>query len=268
MFFDRFKNKSEKNNIYFKDNLPKFIIIGAQKSGTTSLYHYLSQHPKILPPKYRKEINYFEKRYFSKSLRWYKSQFSNSTGDSINFEASTNYLFYPWSPKHVFETIPHCKIIILLREPKQRAWSHYKHQIRSKEEQIPFFKALEREMIHLDEIEKKILADPKYFNKSFRNYSYLRRGLYFKQIKNWARFFERESMFISSFDDFFENPIDKCNEIFEFLEIEKFSINPSKIYNESSSNDIPPKESIDLMKSYFCEPNKLLFNYLSKDFNW
>ena len=112
------------------------------------------------------------------------------------------------------------------------------------------------------------MADPKYFNKSFRKYSYLRRGLYFKQIKNWTRFFERERMFISSFDDFFENPINKCNEIFEFLELDKFSINPSTIYNESSNNETLPKESIDLMKNYYYEPNKMLFNYLSKDFNW
>ena len=192
MFFDRFKNTSEKDNYFLNHNLPKFLIIGAQKSGTSSLYNYLSQHPKIIPPKYRKEINYFEKRYFSKSLRWYKSQFCSSNTNSLNFEASTNYLFFPWCPKRVFETIPHCKIIILLREPKQRAWSHYKHQIRSNEETLPFCKALEREILLLDEIEKKIMADPKYFNKSFRNYSYLRRGLYYKQIKNWNRFFERE----------------------------------------------------------------------------
>ena len=71
MFFDRFKNISEKDNYFLNDNLPKFLIIGAQKAGTTSLYHYLSQHPKIIPPIYRKEINYFEKRYYSKSLRWF-----------------------------------------------------------------------------------------------------------------------------------------------------------------------------------------------------
>ena len=268
MLFDRLKKISEKDNNLLKNNLPKFLIIGAQKAGTTSLYHYLSQHPKIIPPKNRKEINYFEKRYFSKSLRWYKSQFFSSNTNSYNFEASTNYLFFPWSPKHVFETIPHCKIIILLREPKSRAWSHYKHQIRSNEEKLSFFKALEREILLLDEIEKKIIADPKYFNKSYRNYSYLRRGLYYKQLKNWNKFFERERIFISSTDEFVENPIKKCNEIFEFLELEKFSINPSVIYNKSSINDTPPKESIELMKNYFFEPNKLLFNYLSKNFNW
>ena len=101
MFLDIFKKKSEKDNNFFTNNLPKFLIIGAQKSGTTSLYHYLSQHPKITPPKYRKEINYFEKRYFSKSLRWYKSQFCSSELNAYNFEASTNYLFFPWSPKNV-----------------------------------------------------------------------------------------------------------------------------------------------------------------------
>ena len=108
-------------------------------------------------------------------MRWYQSQFSPSIPWLSNFEGSANYLFYPWAAKRVFETLPKSKIIILLREPKQRAWSQYKHQIRSKEEQLEFPEALERELNLIDAEEEKILANPKYFSKSFRNYSYLKR---------------------------------------------------------------------------------------------
>ena len=96
----------------------------------------------------------------------------------------------------------------------------------------------------------------------------MRRGLYYKQIKNWNRFFERERIFISSFEEFIKNPINICNEIFEFLELEKFSINSSMVHNKSAIDDTVPAESIELLKNYFVEPNKLLFNYLSKNFNW
>ena len=249
-------------------NLPDFLIIGAQKAGTTSLYNYLAQHPKIQPSIFRKEINYFEKRYYRKSLRWYQSQFSPSTPGLLNFEASTNYLFYPWAAKRVFETLPKSKIIILLREPKQRAWSQYKHQIRSKEEQLEFPEALERELNLIDAEEEKILANPKYFSKSFRNYSYLKRGLYCKQIQNWLQYFKIEQFFIYSSENFYKDPKKTCYEIFDFLEIERFPVDVSSKHNQSDTKQLPPEKTLELMDDYFREPNQMLYELLSQSFEW
>ena len=249
-------------------NLPDFLIIGAQKAGTTSLYHYLAQHPRIQPPIFRKEINYFEKRYYRRSLKWYQSQFSSSTPELMNFEASTNYLFYPWAAKRVFDTLPNSKIIILLREPKQRALSQYKHQIRSKEEQYGFTEALEREFNIMDEEYEKILANPKYFSKSFRNYSYLKRGLYCEQIKNWLQYFKLENLFISSSESFFKDPNKICNKIFCFLEIERFPVDINDKYNQSVNKYLVQRQTMELMDDYFRKPNQLLFDLLSCSFEW
>src|SRR5690606_33886153 len=118
-----------------KRALPDFIIVGAQKAGTTSLFHYLSEHPQIISP-YKKEVHYFdgglnpEIDTFKKGEKWYRSNFPRKPkSKSIKtFEASPLYLFNPLAPQRIKDLLPNVKLIILLRDPVERAISQYHHE--------------------------------------------------------------------------------------------------------------------------------------------
>jgi hypothetical protein len=126
--------------------LPDFLIIGAQKSGTSSLYNYLTQHPDVCPALV-KEIRYFNK-YFSKGTNWYRGHFPSSLyisyvnkisgRDMITGDGTPSYLSDPYVPRRVFEVIPQVKLIVLLRNPVDRAYSHYQHRFRANREVSSF----------------------------------------------------------------------------------------------------------------------------------
>src|SRR5689334_8975756 len=117
--------------------LPDFIIIGAQKGGTTSLYNYLIEHPLIKSAR-RKEVHYFD-RNFHKGVSWYKAFFPTSLEkyyaenilkkDFITGEGSPEYLFYPHCAEKAVRVLPQAKIIALLRNPVDRAYSQYRHNL-------------------------------------------------------------------------------------------------------------------------------------------
>jgi len=118
--------------------LPDFIIIGAKKSGASSVYFYLSQHPQILAS-YNKEVHYFDGRLipgidnYEKGDRWYCGHFpllKNISANQKTFEASPLYIFNPISPGRIIDLIPQVKIIALLRNQAERAISHYFHEKR------------------------------------------------------------------------------------------------------------------------------------------
>ena len=151
--------------------MPDFIIIGTQKGGTTSLYRYLIDHPNIAPI-YIKEPHYFD-IHFHKGIGWYRSHFPTAVEkyyarhvekhDLITGEASPYYLFHPRAPQRVAKTLPKAKLIILLRNPVDRAYSQYQHQLRQPGvEPLSFEEAIAYEEKRLAGEEEKILRDEKY----------------------------------------------------------------------------------------------------------
>ena len=248
--------------------LPGFLIIGAQKAGTSSLYHYLAQHPHLSPSYFKKEINFFEQRYGKKSLKWYQSHFELTKPGQLTFEASTNYLPFPWAPERITKQFPGIKVIVLLRNPIERAWSQHKHQIRSNEETLDFQGAIDRELSQMDKVETDLLSDPTGFSKFYRNYSYLRRGLYYQQIQNWLKFVKREQIYITTADDFFSDPEKICTEIFDFLGVEPCELNVGKAYNQGDGKSDIPEDTLEFLRGYFEPHNKKIYEFLGRDLGW
>ncbi|MFO7955055.1 sulfotransferase family protein [Thioalkalivibrio sp.] len=136
-----------------KRGLPDFIIIGAQKSGTTSLYAYLSQHPQLFPSS-TKEVHFFDGGLdpsvdtFKKGMPWYRAHFplrKNMGANQRTFEASPLYIFNPLAPERIANVVPNVKIIALLRNPTERAISHFFHERRRGREPLAIDEALEKE---------------------------------------------------------------------------------------------------------------------------
>jgi hypothetical protein len=241
--------------------LPNFLIIGAQRSGTTALYNYLSQHPDIILP-YRKEIHYFS-HYYSRGIFWYRAHFLITQKGQITGEASPYYLFHPLAPVRVKKVLPHVKIIIILRNPTERAYSHYWHEVRYSFEKLSFRQAIAKETGRLTGEEEKIKKEKNYYSFAHDHYSYLSRGVYVKQIKRWRKFFSPQQMLILNYLDLRIKPQAVLDKVFVFLGLKPQPIEPIK----PPAPSYPPLESElkQYLDNYFKSLNQELFEYLGKD---
>jgi hypothetical protein len=125
--------------------LPDFLLLGAQKAGTTALYEYLRRHPQITGPSW-KEVSFFD-RHWARGESWYRGNFPNlaRTRGKLVGEASPSYVLHPLAPQRVQELVPDARLIVLVRNPVDRAFSQYNHEVALGREPLPFEEALDAE---------------------------------------------------------------------------------------------------------------------------
>lgn len=248
--------------------LPNFIIVGAQRSGTTSLYNYLCQHPQVMRG-FRKEVKYFGCNY-PQGINWYRSHFpyqrKMSPGD-ITGEASPYYLFHPLAAQRIFETLPDVRLIVLLRNPIDRAYSHYYLNIRRGREELSFEEAIKAEPKRLAGEEERIKADeyhPMYTHKTF---SYLSRGIYARQLKRWFRFFSREQILVIKSEDLYGNFQSTYKKVMGFLTLPNRQLHNRKTFNAGNYDpiNISTREKLE---SFYEPHNAQLYELLGTDFGW
>src|SRR6187200_1451927 len=138
--------------------LPDFLVIGAQKAGTTALYAYLRWHPGITGPSW-KEVSFFD-RHWWRGEAWYRGQFPLRAGGRLVGEASPSYLFHPLAPERARSLVPDAKLIALVRNPVDRAYSQYQHAVALGREPLSFEDALAAEDERLVGEVERLLADP------------------------------------------------------------------------------------------------------------
>ena len=253
--------------------LPNFIIIGAQKSGTTSLYYYLSQHYQLTSSNV-KEVHYFDGGpdfdvdTFKKGESWYRAHFpllKNIDKDHKVYESSPLYIFNPLAPKRILEAIPEVKLILILRNPTERAISHYFHEKRKGYELLPILEAFQAEEKRM----KSVIDEEDYKNDIFLHTSYKSRGLYFEQIKRYLNYFPRSSILILNSDDLSYNQEETLRQVYEFVGVDA-DYKIQNIKQQNVSNDKTKVES-DVRKyldDYFAPHNQELYELIGKDFKW
>lgn len=250
-------------------SLPDFLIIGTQKGGTTSLYSYLVQHPKIAPV-LTKEIHYFDGHY-SEGLPWYKAHFpfSFQMKGKITGEATPYYLYHPHAPKRAAELVPNAKLIILLRNPVERAYSHYnmgnKLNIENRES---FEEAIEAEEGRIREDWNKMIEDPSWESSNVQNYSLLDRGRYLAQIQRWEACFPKENMLILSSEEFFSDPASVTKKVWKFLGAADYPLQNKKAKNIGVYASKISTETSQQLEKQFKEGNEALFQHLDQHFEW
>jgi hypothetical protein len=250
--------------------LPQFLIIGTQRGGTTSLYNGLVQHPKIYGSSI-KEVHYFDLN-FGKGPLWYRSHFPLARRrvrgtKEIAGEASPYYLLHPRVPARVQELLPDVKLIVMLRNPVDRAISHYHHMVRLGWEQLSLEEAIAREPLRLAGEADRIRADPHYHSANYRHYSYLTRGLYYEQLINWSSHCARERFLILSSEAFFRSPRGVLNSVFVFLGLDEFS-GVCRRHDNAGHYSGTPQGIRRKLHEYFERPNSALFEYLGVDYGW
>ncbi|MFL5695199.1 MAG: sulfotransferase domain-containing protein [Ktedonobacteraceae bacterium] len=261
--------------------LPDFLIIGTQRGGTTSLYNYLVERPGV-GPAFVKELHFFDKK-FHKGPLWYRAHFplsiqkhlfqSTQKQAYVTGEASAYYIFHPHAPKRVAKILPNVKLIILLRNPIDRAYSQYNFEVELGRETLSFEDALNYEEKRITKEREKILADERYVSFDHSRYSYLARGIYVDQLQTWMSFFPREQFLILKSEDFYTDPATVLGQVLEFLNLPTLELQErKKEYKQYNYNNTPyPKMDAGTRKhliEYFAPHNLRLYDFLGINFGW
>jgi hypothetical protein len=249
---------------------PSFIIIGAQRAGTTSLYNYLAGHPDLIPAR-RTEIHFFDRNYH-RGAAWYRHQFRAARASVFNRrlitgESTPYYLFHPLVPERVRQTFPDIKLIVLLRNPVDRAFSHYHYSVKLGVETLTFEEAVAREPERLAGERERLCREPRYHSESHIHYSYLARSLYGDQLTRWMDLFPREQFLILRCEDMDADPPAVLRPAFDFLGLPAHPLDHYRRYNASSYTPMNPATRASLL-DYFAPHNERLYRLLDRDFDW
>jgi len=246
--------------------LPDFIISGTVRSGTTSLYYNICEHPSVLPASYD-EIGYFDSNYHL-GINWYRSMFptekemkqvKKETNFAITGEDTPFYFWKKEAAERIFEDIPNSKIIIIFRNPVDRAYSNYNLGIRKKTESLSFEDAIDEEMNFLKTHSFRDAVD--------RRRSYLSKGLYENQIKIWLDNFPREQIHILCTEDMKKNPKESLLKIFQFLGIPNYTLkNPQR--QKSAEYKKMEDETREKLLAFYKPYNQKLFETIQEKFDW
>ncbi len=177
--------------------LPNFLCIGTQKGGTSFLFNLLNQHPQIFIPNI-KEIHFFDvDDNYKKGPDWYQYFFRQAKGYKAIGSITPSYMFFEYVPKRIKHTLgSNINFLVILRNPVDRAYSHYWMSFKRGYERLPFEQAILME-------HKRIKMG--YFEKN--NFSYVTRGFYYEQLIRYFDIFPKENFLILIFDDFIKNPL-------------------------------------------------------------
>ena len=185
------------------EQFPRFLGIGAQKGGTTTLQRLLQHHPQVFLPD-AKELHYFSLHY-ARGPRWYAAQFEAALPDQFCGEITPYYLFHPEAPARIASLLPDVKLVILLRDPVERALSQYFHSRRLGLEPLPLEDALAAEADRLYGA-NQILASPEGRDRSHQEHSYVARSRYELQLELYHRYFAADQLLVLRSEDFFSQP--------------------------------------------------------------
>jgi hypothetical protein len=247
---------------------PDFIIIGAQKCGTSTMFHHLAKHPDIFLPK-QKELHFFDEN-FAKGVEYYLQFFNRKKMPDRPFctgEASPFYFFHPLAASRIQQHFPAIKLILLLRNPVSRTYSQYQHMKRKDRISISFEHAVHLEPEILNHRRDAYFDDETHSDLMYRRFSFLARSRYAEQLQTWYQHFSREQILIIKSEDYFKNPTEIFQQIFEFIGLQPFSI---ILPNDHQPSDYPSMktETRKQLQEYFEPYNQELYKLTGRDFGW
>ncbi len=259
--------------------LPQLLVIGTQRGGTSSLYSYLGRHPDVVSS-LRKETLFFSVLN-ERGIDWYRAHFPLSmraashrlSGRSlITFEATPDYLLDQRAAGRAADTVPDAKIIALLRNPVDRAYSQYQHNLRLGTEDLSFEDALEAEEERTAGEVEKLQNDAGYQAVSLRRFGYVARGRYAEQLRPWLELYPSSSLEIVRSEDFYADPASTLAALLSFIGLRAWQ--PAEFRNYSyadpstrPSDGVLPATRAELW-SRFQPLNTDLYDLIGRDMRW
>jgi Sulfotransferase domain len=256
---------------------PDFLLIGAQRSGTTSLYRYLAEHPSMAPSLVSKGVHYFSTGY-SKGGSWYRGHFPTIAyrnlhkavrrAPLVTGEGSPYYLFHPLAPERVALELPDVKLIALLRDPVSRAYSQFQHEREGGFEPLTTFEeAIDAEPGRLDGEEARIISDPTYHSFAHQHFTYVSRGRYVEQLRRWWGHVPRERLLVLRAEDLFGDLEGTYARVLEFLGLPPRGVERQTAYNATRSEPMATATK-ERLREIFAPSNRELAAELGWDAGW
>ena len=251
--------------------LPNFFVIGAGRTGTTSLFHYLFQHPSITKSAYD-ELGFFDVNYHL-GLNWYRSLFPSvltkifvklKTKAFLTYDVTPSYVRRPWVAKRIHDMFPSTKLIVVLRNPVDKSYSQYYNSAKRGENRT-FEQVVKEDMDNILKWKTK-LKDDNYFATAVEN-SILARGFYAEQLPVWFDLFSKNQIMIIQSEKLSSDTKNVMNDVFQFLGLPIFDIPNTKKVNVLQYSKMNP-ETRELLINFFKPYNEKLFGLLGKKFNW
>jgi hypothetical protein len=227
--------------------VPGFAVIGGQRCGTTSIFKALAEHPQIVRPPVDKGTDYYTLHYL-RGWSWYRSRFpvrryararTGRHGTPVTFEACTYYLFHPFAIERLAGDLPDIRLVAMLRDPVERAFSAYKHEFaRGYDTEPDFRRALELEDTRLAG-EAERLRDPAYTSFAHRHHAYQHRGQFAEQLRRVYEHYPRAQVHVMASESFFANPAKEFATLINFLGLEAWQPATFEQHNARPSSAMP-----------------------------
>ncbi len=256
--------------------LPGFLIVGAQRCGTTSMYRTLSQHPAILKAVLHKGVHYFDTGY-GHDLAWYQGHFPlrwraararRATGDvPLAFESSPYYMFHPLAAERISCDLPRVKLLVLVRDPVERAYSAHAHELARGFETEPFERALELEEQRLAGEAERIVSHPGYLSHSHQHHGYLARGHYADQLERLEKWFGRDRIHVVDSGRFFTDPEPAYDGVLAFLGLRRHGYPVFERHNARPRSPLPEALRTEL-SDHFLPYDERLSRWLGQPPSW
>jgi hypothetical protein len=247
---------------------PGYLIVGTKRGGSTSIAHWVEKHPQVAPCRLTKGTHYFDVN-FQRGWQWYLSCFPQQhNGIRITGEASPYYMFHPLSVERIARALPDVRIIVSLREPVARAWSHHQYERQQGFEDRSFAEAVALEGQRLRGEEDLLRANPRYESYAHRHYTYVQRGHYAEQLERLYEHFPREQVLVVRSESMFAEPQRELARVWAHLGLDPVRLDGLDRYKATHTPmDIPPELHQHLIDHY--RPwNERLQQLLGADFNW
>ena len=252
--------------------LPDFIMIGSMKCGTTSLYYDICEHPCASPAAYD-EIGFFDSN-FHLGLNWYRSMFPTKRriedirrkeGVAITGEDTPFYFWNPVAAKRIQKLLPNIKLITILRNPIDRAYSEYQDLV-SSESNSPSFETFIENEINTRRKDSSLITEENFEIFNQKN-SYLLKGIYVDQLKIWAGLFPKEQIFTLSTENLNSEPITALESVFQYLNLPDYKI--KNIQRQKQKKYVPMNsQTRKILIEFFKPHNERLFKFIGKKFDW
>ena len=255
--------------------LPGFLILGGQRCGSTTLYTMVCGHPAVMQASH-KEVHFFDNNHL-RGLDFYRRVFplrahvharERRLGTPVaTGEATTYYLANPAVPERVAALLPGVKLVAILRDPVDRAFSHFQLSVREGRETLGFEQALEAEDERVAGEEERLLADPAYRGGPHRYQSYRSRGVYVDQLERWWSRFPAEQLLVLRSEDMFDDPAAVYRRTVDFLGLEPDDRQSFQARNRVTYDDMRP-ETREALRAFYVEPNRRLEERLGRQMHW
>lgn len=233
---------------------PDYLVIGTKRGGTTSMAKWLLEHPDIAPlfpgRETRKGTYYFDVNY-ERGENWYKSHFPTKASlkarsakqgrDVLVGEATPYYLHAPNAAERAFAAAPNAKVIALVRNPIDRAFSHWTERTRNNVETLSFLDALLAEPERLDGEEERMLADPSYVSFNHQHFSYIDQGRYARGLKRWLDAYPTDQVLVLRSEDMYADPGKIFAQTLDFLGLQSYEPKAFSAWNMKPKDPVAPE---------------------------